>query len=365
MPSNSSFQHVEPIFWRLNLHDKILFLQKFKPDTMKIPRILTLFAICIPFLNCCASNGGNDSMDKDVKQGKVVIGYIPVWKDMRKTIDETPLDLLTHINLAFVNPDASGSLLYEGEPVCSDASSSDIKYVIKKAHENKVKVLVSLAGGIVPECSGDWMTLLQPSNRTTLVNNLIDFATYFDLDGIDVDIEGALLTSISDAGNYTPFIQELRDALYPMGKLVTCATASYVGGMIPTSSIPFFDYINIMAYDNHWNSSENHSTYQDAVKDLQMWLKLGCPAEKLVLGVPFYAYSGTVGSGGIAYKDIVAQNQDAAQVNVYKEYKYNGIPTMEAKTKYAVKHGAGIMIWEISQDTTGTLSLLQAIGRHL
>lgn len=335
---------------------------------MKKSSILLSLLLSVLFLNGCGSGHSNEPVaadDKEVEVTKVVIGYIPTWKDMRQTIDATDLNILTHINLSFLNPDANGEFLLNGEPICSDGSSADIKYVVKKAHENGVKVLVSLGGGTIPQCSGDWKALLQTSHRTTVVNNLKALADFYNLDGIDVDIEGGLLNDISEAGDYTPFIQELRDVLHPQGKLVTCATASHVGGMIPKSSIPFFDYVNIMAYDNHWKRAENHATFDDAVRDMEMWLDLGCPADKLVLGVPFYGYMGTVGSGGVSYKSIVEQDPNAAQVDAYKDYKYNGIPTMQAKTEYAMKHGAGIMIWEISNDAPDSLSLLQAIGKKL
>ncbi|MGC1632560.1 MAG: glycosyl hydrolase family 18 protein, partial [Gelidibacter sp.] len=218
---------------------------------------------------------------------------------------------------------------------------------------------------IIPDCSGDWELLLKEPNRTTVVKNLKSLVGYYDLDGIDIDIEGHLLNTISEAGDYTPFIKELRAVLNPLGKLVTCATASYVGGRVPQASFPYFDYINIMAYDNNWNTAEHHSTYEHAVRDMQLWLDLGCPADKLVLGVPFYAHVGTVGTGSATYKEIVAQNPEAAQLDVYKDYRYNGISTIKAKTDYAMEHGAGIMIWEISQDGSGNLSLLQAIGEKI
>lgn len=61
----------------------------------------------------------------------------------------------------------------------------------------------------------------------------------------------------------------------------------------------------------------------------------------------------------------MALDSNAAQVDQYKDYKYNGIPTMQVKTEYAIKYGAGIMIWEISHDAPNRLSLLQAIGKKL
>jgi GH18 family chitinase len=44
---------------------------------------------------------------------------------------------------------------------------------------------------------------------------------------------------------------------------------------------------------------------------------------------------------------------------------YNGLPTMIKKTQLARKSFGGIMIWEITQDASGELSLLRAIDRTL
>lgn len=336
---------------------------------MNTKLIPTALAFAIILLSSCLSQDAKPSSSSEVADStsnKVVIGYIPTWKDMRQTIDTAHLDILTHINLSFLNPDASGVFLVDGEPYCSDGNSADIHYVVKKAHQHGVKVLISVAGGVLPECSADWQILLQEGNRNSVINNLKHLVSFYNLDGIDIDIEGPILDAISKAGDYTPFIQALREELHPMGKLVTCATASYVGGRIPQSSFPYFDYINIMAYDNAWNTTDHHSTYEHAVRDMQLWLNLGCPPNKLVLGLPFYAHKGIVGTSGHAtYNQIVEQHSDAAHHDVYFDYRYNGIPTIKAKTKYAIEHGGGVMIWEISQDAPGGLSLLKAIGKEM
>ncbi len=120
-----------------------------------------------------------------------------------------------------------------------------------------------------------------------------------------------------------------------------------------------------MSYDNGWGTTGHHSTYAHAVGHIQTWLGLGCPAEKTGVGGSFYGYTNTVGTGGTSYKDIVGQYPAAAYVDEYAGYKYNGIPTIEAKTEYAAQHIAGVMIWELSQDTSDSLSLLQAIGRKI
>jgi chitinase len=44
---------------------------------------------------------------------------------------------------------------------------------------------------------------------------------------------------------------------------------------------------------------------------------------------------------------------------------YNGIPTIQAKARLALGQGGGVMIWELTQDTQGATSLLNAIAQVL
>ncbi|WP_160280156.1 carbohydrate-binding protein [Cellvibrio mixtus] len=306
-----------------------------------------------------------------------VVGYIPSYKNMPAVIDRTDLSKLTHLNLSFLNPNASGAVVSGGNPVCMEgASASDIHYVVNKAHQAGVKVLVSIAGGVLPACSGNWQTLLQPANRATVVNNLLQFVNTFNLDGLDVDIEGVVLTNIDNAGNYTPFIQALRNGL-PAGKLLTSATASYVGGMVPTSSLAYFDFVNIMSYDAigpGWGQAGvEHSPYSMAVSDINIWKARGLTKQKLVLGVPFYGYGFNGYAAAYDFSSIFSQfGASAAQGDVIgtrcagcSYITYNGIPTIRSKTQLALQEGSGVMIWELSQDAVGTNSLLAAIHSQI
>ena len=311
-----------------------------------------------------------------------VVGYIPSYKNMTAVVDSVDLSQLTHINLSFLNPNASGVVTAGGDPVCmpgafgGNVSGSELSYVVNKAHQAGVKVLVSVAGGVIPSCSGDWQTLLSPANRANTVNNLLNFVSSYNLDGLDVDIEGVVLTAIDNAGNYTPFIQALRNGL-PSGKLLTSATASYIGGMVPTSSLPYFDFVNIMSYDAvgpTWGVSGNeHSSYAQAQSDIATWKARGLSEDKLVLGVPFYGYGYGSYAPSYSIADIVAQfGAGAAQQDVIGSLcsgcsyiTYNGLPTIRAKTQLALQEGSGVMIWELSQDASGSNSLLSAINSEI
>ena len=62
-----------------------------------------------------------------------------------------------------------------------------------------------------------------------------------------------------------------------------------------------------------------------------------------------------------SYRSLLAKGADP-YAGVYDSIYYNGIKTLQRKTKLAMKRGGGIMIWEITGDTTGQLSLLKAIN---
>src|SRR6478609_4667402 len=75
-----------------------------------------------------------------------VIGYIPAYKGLSVVANKTDFTKLTHINLSFLNPNSSGVITSGGSPVCMEGgSASELNYVVQKAHQNNVKVLISLA----------------------------------------------------------------------------------------------------------------------------------------------------------------------------------------------------------------------------
>lgn len=312
-----------------------------------------------------------------------VIGYIPSFKNLAATLATTDLTKLTHINIAFLNPDAQGELIGDERMRCMPGANGqhvtrgEIHALVKKAHQANVKVLASVGGGVIPACSGDWAVLLEPTHQKRLIKNLIHYVEEFQLDGLDIDIEGALLTSIDKAGHYTPFIQALSAELKPRNKLLTCATASYEGGMVPVSSLPYFDFVNLMSYDiigPSWGTpGVEHSSYDHAATHIALWKARGLPKEKLVLGVPFYGYGFGTFRSDYAYKDILAQfGVDATELDVIGKacagcsyITYNGKPTLRAKTRLALQEGVGVMIWEMSQDVAGEHNLLNIIDDEI
>ncbi|MBW8881013.1 MAG: glycosyl hydrolase family 18 [Asticcacaulis sp.] len=309
----------------------------------------------------------------------VVIGYLPTFRDYRPTLATVDMSKLTHINIAFVNPDPAGNIVNGETMACVDGynggmlPADDIRDIVAAAHKHGVKVLASLGGGAIPACSGDWTQLLAPETRPVVVANLVRFADDFKLDGIDIDLEWKVLTEIDNAGEYVPFAAELGAALHARGKLLTCATASNEGGMVPIGSLPVFDYVNIMSYDGvgpDWgNPGDEHATLEMARHDIAVWQARGVPKERLVLGVPFYGHGFGDYAHGNNYKDILEKFGDMASLYDVQGQRcagcsyvtYNGRPTLRAKARLAAEQTAGVMIWELTEDAPAPNSLLDAV----
>jgi chitodextrinase/GH18 family chitinase len=282
-----------------------------------------------------------------------VIGYVPSW---RGNVGFVRYNTLTDINYAFLVAREDGSLTTEYD-------DNLLQTVVSQAHANGVRVLISVGGGVASGALGRAIcNTAYPNASATLKANLLQFMTAKDLDGIDLDWEYP--QSASEASAFTTFVTSLAADVHARQKLLTAATvgANWVGKYYADAAVDAFDFLNVMAYDI---PGQQHSSYQVAVDQLAYWAARGVPASKLVLGVPFYGYPADGSRNAIAYKDVLAAdpsayNSDYSSANggVY----YNGVPTMKLKTQLAMSNASGVMIWELSMDTTaGSASLLDAI----
>jgi chitinase len=289
---------------------------------------------------------------------KKVIAYIPNWIDLNSFSSTIQYSKLTHINIAFENPDANGYLTF----------NSGSNTIINAAHAQNVKVFVSLGGGAISEGGAirdNYFNLITPGNRTAFIQKIYDYVIAHNFDGVDVDLEGPAIN-----GDYGGFVIALANKLHSGGKQITAALSEgYGGANVPSSTFAAYDWINIMAYDatGPWapGNPGQHSPYSMAVNQFNYWTGRGLPASKAIIGLPFYGYGfGASANQGISFANIVAQypgaeNQDQVGNTIY----YNGIPTIKAKTTFAIQNAGGVMIWELSQDATGSKSLLTAVNQ--
>lgn len=288
-----------------------------------------------------------------------VIGYYSLRSALESPKD-VPFKKLTHINLWFFNPDSLGNFTQD---------LSRIKPFVSKAHRKDVKVLLSIGGGSKQK---QYQKLLKDEYRPALVRNLVEVAVKYNVDGIDVDLEGS---DIDD--NYERFVIELAQALRAHKKLLTAAIAIYYKDQLSDVALAQYDFVNVMSYDRTgpWRPEKPgpHAAYEHAVEDLEYFgMVRNIPKEKMTLGVPFYGYGYgpelTSPAISMNFGEITSAFPGSEQADQWtradgKIIYYNGIPTIRKKTKLAKEKASGVMIWQVRGDAKGSKSLLRAIHK--
>lgn len=292
-----------------------------------------------------------------------VVGYYPSWSP--DSLNKVDFNVVTHVNYAFAIPTAEGGLLPLENPQTAQA-------LVDSAHKNGAKALLAVGGWSyheVPLEPAFISATETPEKREKFVTAMIDMCNEYGFDGIDMDWEHPRVDGTS-AAQYEATMLLLAERLHADGKLLTAAVLS---GATPDGNIYYdaaahsnavlnaVDWINVMAYDG--GDGERHSGYDFAVACGTYWKDTrGLPAHKVVLGVPFYGRPSWGSYEKILAADPSADQKDIASFNGMEAH-YNGIPTIQKKTAYAKENLGGIMIWELTQDTTDKeKSLLQAIG---
>lgn len=317
-----------------------------------------LICLAVLFTNCGKAEVKASAAEQEPQKIKdfKVVGYVFANSNLAAVAATIDFSKLTHLNVAFINPDANGVF----------APVNGLSELVKKAHGNNVKVLSALAGGDPPPYLKD---LLRPEKRAGLVDGLIQLTRTYNLDGIDVDLEGDFVNS-----DYEAFVVALSAGLKAEAKLMTAAVATWNSAAYSDKAIKLFDFINVMSYDQTgpWRKDNPgpHSTYEAAEIDFTHWnVARSIPANQLVLGLPFYAYGfGADIQESITYGELLAaypgtEKEDFWVVPGKGTFFYNGMPTIKKKVGLALKKKmGGVMIWQISGDAQGPLSLLTAIN---
>jgi chitinase len=292
-----------------------------------------------------------------------IVGYYPGWSSGDFAIDNVNIDAakLTVINYAFLDicwNGKRGNPVDGGEMPCKDADGTVInpqngsivfahegvdainlrKLAALKAANPGLRVLASVGGWV---WSNTFSNVAESaSTRENFVKSAVALIREYRLDGIDVDWEfpasiglpctGAnICQRATDKPNFVSLVAALRQAFdaasVAEGRrlLITIAVGSntsYVNG--PGGNSPWItqlarnvDWINIMAYDFHGRESGRSGLVAPLYRDLtsvlhgmrtscsdaavSLYLQAGVPADKLVLGQPFYGYTWTDCSAGL------------------------------------------------------------------
>ena len=159
---------------------------------------------------------------------------------------------------------------------------------VQKAHSRNMEVWALLEDITLP--SDTYEVLSYTSRRANLIDNLMKYILEYDIDGINVDLEGI---TYATGEHFTQFLRELSIECRLNGIVLS------VDNYVPRESNSFYnrkeqgvvaDYVIIMGYDEHWGgggvagSVASIGYVRDGIeKTLQE-----VPAEKIINAVPFY-----------------------------------------------------------------------------
>lgn len=308
----------------------------------------------------------------------VVVAYVTSWTQ------ETPdPSVMTHINYAFGHVNDS----FDGVRIDNPERLRMI--VGLKEKNSNLKVMLSIGGW----GSGRFSEMAaSEKNRASFVNDCRRVVSDFKLDGIDIDWEyptqssAGISSSPDDTGNFTLLMRDLRRALGKK-KLLTAATVCDAKYIDFRSCIQYMDFVNVMAYDMG-NPPRHHaalfpsavSSHITASQAVEEHLKAGVPANKLVMGMPFYGRGSHEDSGlreydrtGILPKGYEKRWDDVGKVPYITNEQgilvrgYENSQSLAEKCQFILDHHLrGGMYWDYASDnsqgderTTLYLSLLK------
>jgi chitinase len=180
----------------------------------------------------------------------------------------------------------------------------------------------------------------------------------YNLDGADIDWEYP--NPGTSADHFTALMTELSTAQHGRGQLLTAAVVS--GGATAQGVQPavfgYVDFLNIMLYDG----GSPHANYDWTIDNVNQWKARGLPADKAVLGVPFYSRPAYYSYAQLVAMDPANAYRDCTTVDGAQAC-YNGLPTIQRKTQWALANAGGMMNWELSLDLGSAQSLVSAIDQ--
>jgi chitinase len=371
-----------------------------------------------------ASAAGSKAVDPTVARQRLV-GYFPQWglyndpkytvKDLVATGGAAMLDqinyaqgFVTNGRCSIADPNADLNYTFTAaESVNGRADSPRQAFrgnlhqlaELKRTHP-RIKILISLEGKAT-----DFSQDAQPENRRAFIDSCVDLFLKGHLapginvprlfDGIDVDWE---YPHAADAENFLGLLRGLRRAMDGVrpGLLLSVATGPsphmYEGTDMEAVG-RLVDQVGLMTYDfsGPWSGTTGLvapllSAIPGEVGSVEhsvgAYVEAGVPADKLLIGIPFYGYGwhqvpeiangldqeGTAIHGDRPYSYIQTL---VASSTVYRDprskapwlfdgdsfWTFDDPASIRAKAGFARdQHLGGLMLWELGEDTSeGTL----------
>lgn len=378
-----------------------------RDQTLPMPKFLLLMLVSLFALESLRAAPPHN-------QDRQVIAYV-FSQDMILQPGQIDPHAVTRINYAFAN-------IKEGRMVVGHPNDdSNLKLLGSLRSSNpSLTVLISVGGWLWSGQFSD-VTLTRKS-RQQFTQSAIDFIALYHLDGLDIDWEYPGMPGAGhgfrseDQQNFTRLLKELRAQFDQEAKksgrklLLTIAAGAgddYLAHTDMADAQKYLDTVNLMSYDYYEPGSGpttgNHAPlFTDpadpqkvsADASVKAFENAGVPAEKLVLGVPFYGHmwggvpdvnhglfqpgkaipnayapfsmidSTLLNQGFTRYWDSTASVPFLYNAEKQIFVSYEDEKSLNLKCRYVQANDlAGIMFWSYTNDSNG--KLLKTIDSEL
>ncbi|XP_067122331.1 endochitinase-like [Centruroides vittatus] len=262
------------------------------------------------------------NVNESEERAKIVC-YYSAWaysrpKPMNYDIEDIPGEYCTHIIYSFVGLDNRTWGLFSIDPQYDLEKGGYKRFVNLRVKYPHLKLLLAVGGWA--EGGRKYSEMVSDkSRRDIFVASAVKWLLDFGFDGFDLDWEypGAADRGgrYSDKDNFLKLVQELKKAFEPHKLLLTAAVPipkfRLQEGYHVKELAELLDYIHVMTYDlrGNWAGfADVHSPLYRRPFDqwayeklnvhdgLQLWVEYGAPKRKLIVGVPFYGRTYTLGS---------------------------------------------------------------------
>ncbi|CAK1547716.1 unnamed protein product [Leptosia nina] len=350
---------------------------------------------------------------------KKIICYYGTWATYRNGLGKFDVahikaELCTHLVYTFAGINSQGTVVsldpYLDLPD-NWGRNNFRNFNALKQKNTKLKTILAVGGW--NEGSAKYSIMAANENlRSNFISSAVHMLLTYGFDGLDLDWEYPnrrdSVHGKADVDNFTKLLKELRTGFDKYGLLLSAAVASTRDTASLSYDIPalaqYLDIVGLMTYDMYgpWDSVTGHNSplhkgegdgnvpkesLNTVDVAVQYWLSQGFPAEKLVIGLPFYGHTYnlanqnkssvrspsygpgiagpyTVTNGNIGYNEfcdlLLTQTWDLRFDNLAKVpyavqnrnwVSYDDAASLSAKTKYALNLNlAGVMVWSIETD---------------
>ncbi|XP_043487176.1 probable chitinase 10 [Polistes fuscatus] len=269
----------------------------------------------------------NKNTKNEIQSGKTndykVVCYYTNWSQYRTKVgkfmpEDIQPDLCTHLVFAFGWLKKNKLTSFESNDETKDGKIGLYERIVNLKKSNpSLKILLAVGGWSFGTQKFKDVSSTRYA-RQTFIYSAIPYLRDRDFDGLDIDWEYP--KGGDDKKNYVLLLKELREAFEAEAQerkksrlLLTAAVPvgpdNVKGGYDVPAVASYLDFINLMAYDFHgkWERETGHnaplfasSLDSEWQKQLSvdnaasMWVRLGAPKEKLIIGMPTYGRSFTL-----------------------------------------------------------------------